>query len=344
MSNEPQHFAETLPHVQLVQMASAYWVSKVLYAAAKLGLADHLGAGPKDAAELAALTRTHAPSLHRLMRTLASVGILAQDGQAKFALTPLGAALQTGAPGSARASVLTLSGPWFVESFEHILHSVETGRPGFAEARGMPVFDYLAQHPAEAALFVETMVGFHGQEPPAVAAAYDFSAVRTLVDVGGSGGNMLAAILLRYPELRGVLFDLAHVVADAGPFLQAQGIADRVVTQGGDFFEAVPAGGDAYLLSHILHDWSEEQALTILRNVRQAMNPQGRLLVVEMVLPDDDTPHPGKMLDMVMLTVAGGQERTAVEYSALLSRAGFRLTRVVPTASAASVVEAVASA
>ena len=340
MSDEPQHSVEAPPHVRLVQMASAYWVSKVVYAAAKLGLADHLAAGPRDAAELATLTRAYAPSIHRLMRTLAGVGLLSKDGQERFALTPLGAALRTGAPGSARASVLTLSGPWFVESFEQILHSVQTGKPGFEEARGMPIFDYLTRHPAEAASFVETMVGFHGQEPPAVAAAYDFSAVGTLVDVGSSGGSMLAAVLPRYPELRGVLFDQPHVVAGASAFLQARGIADRVVTRGGDFFEAVPAGGDAYLLSHVIHDWSEQQALTILRNVRRAITPRGRLLIVEMVLPDDDAPHPGKMLDMVMLTVSGGQERTAAEHSALLDRAGFRLVRVVPTRSDASVVEA----
>jgi len=329
------------PHAQLIQMASAYWVSKVVYAAAKLGLADHLAAGPKSAAELAATTRTHAPALHRLMRTLASLGVLTErDGQ-RFALTPLGEALKANAPGAARASVLTLGSPIFVGAFEQIMHSLATGNTGFEAAMGMPIFNYLGQHPEEASLFNETMIGVHGAEPPAVAAAYDFSAFKTVVDVGGSTGNMLAAILARYPGPRGVLFDMPHVVSDAPSLLRERGIENRVTIEAGDFFKGVPAGGDAYVLSHVIHDWNEDQCLTILGHCRKAMKPDGRLLIVEMVLPAGDTPHPGKLLDMVMLVVPGGQERTESEYTPLLAKAGFRLTRVVPTESAVSVVEAV---
>jgi hypothetical protein len=190
-------------------------------------------------------------------------------------------------------------------------------------------------------LFSETMVGLNSQEPPAVAAAYDFSSFNTVVDVGGATGNMLAAILTRHEGTRGVLFDLPHVVTDAPALLAAKGISDRVTVEVGDFFKTVWAGGDAYVLSHILHDWSEDQCLTILAHVRKAIKSGGRLLIVEMVVPAGDTPHTGKMLDMGMLVVTGGQERTEAQYALLLSKVGFHLTRVVPTNWAVSIVEAV---
>jgi hypothetical protein len=329
------------PHVQLIEMGTAYWVSRVVYAAAKLGLADHLDSKPMAAAELAQLVGAHAPSLHRLMRTLASLGILTEGEAQRFALTSLGAALKTGSPGSAKSSLLALGSPWCTAAFDNLEYSLETGRTGFEKAWGMPIFDYLAQHPEEASLFSETMVGFHSQEPPAVAEAYDFSGFKTIVDVGGATGNLLAAILKRYSKPKGILFDMPHVVRDAPDLLRECGVAERVSIQSGDFFKGVPEGGDAYLLSHIIHDWTEEQCVTILDNCHKAMAPDGRLLLVEMVLPAGDIPHPGKMLDMVMLVLPGGQERTECEYAALLSKAGFRLTRVIPTASAASVVEAV---
>ena len=221
------------------------------------------------------------------------------------------------------------------------MHSLATGGTGFEAAMGMPLFNYLAQHPEEASLFSETMVGFHGAEPPAVAAAYDFSIFTTVVDVGGATGNMLAAILARHPEPRGVLFDMPHIVGGAPSLLKARGVDNRVTIEAGDFFKGVPAGGDAYLLSHVIHDWNEDQCLTILGHCRKAMKPDGKLLIVEMVLPAGDTPHPGKLLDMVMLVVPGGQERTEAEYTPLLAKAGFRVTRVIPTDSAVSVVEAV---
>jgi hypothetical protein len=329
------------PHVQLIEMATASWAAVVLHAAAKFDLADHLAQGPKSAQDLAGPTKTDAPSLHRLMRTLASLGVLTEDAQHRFRLTPLGEALKTGAPGSARATLLTFCGDFVWRALEHFPYSVETGRTGFEKAMGKPLFDWLGQHPGEASLFSETMVGFHGREPAAVAEAYDFAGIKTLVDVGGATGNMITTVLARYPNMGGVLFDLPQVENDARAFIQSRGLTDRIIIQVGSFFETAPAGGDAYLLSHIIHDWSEDQCLTILRNCRKAIKPDGRLVIVEMVLPSGDTPHPGKMLDMIMLAATGGQERTQEEYRALLSKAGFRLTRVVPTASAVSVVEAV---
>jgi len=342
MSERVSSQTESLPpSAQLVQMAMGHWVSRIVYVAARLGLADHLADGPRTADDLAGTTHTHAASLYRLMRTLASLGLLTESDGRRFGLTPLGRALQTGAPGSARASVLTIAGDWWTRGFGELLYSVETGKSGFEKSLGAPLFDWLAKNPDAASLFSETMIGFHGAEPPAIAAAYDFSSVTTIVDVGGASGHLLTTILGRFPKPRGILLDLAQVVRDAPALIEARGLSDRVTIQAGSFFESVPRGGDVYLLSHIIHDWSEDQCLTILGNCRRAMAPSGRLLIIEMVLPAGDAPHPGKMLDLVMLVGPGGQERTEREYGELLDRAGFRLTRVVPTTTPVSIVEAV---
>jgi hypothetical protein len=321
-------------------MGTAFWGSQMLYFAARLQIVDRLAAGPKASSELAAELGLNAAALHRFLRTLAGMGLLTEVESKTFALTPLGAALKKDAPGSAYASILTLAGPIGQRSWELLPYSLETGRPGLEKAFGQPLFEYLAQHPRDASLFSETMVGFHGAEPPAVAAAYDFSGFRSIVDVGGATGNMLAHILQRHRGPRGVLFDLPHVVADAPAFLAARDVAERVSIESGSFFERVPAGHDAYILSHIIHDWDPEQCRTILGHCRGAIDAKGRLLIVEMVLPEGDTPHPGKMLDMMMLVGPGGQERTPSEYAELLSDSGFKMTNVVPTASAVSIVEA----
>jgi hypothetical protein len=226
---------------------------------------------------------------------------------------------------------------------DNILYSIQTGKTAFERSFGMPLFDWLTANPIQASLVNETMVGFHGTEPPAIASAYDFSAFRSIADVGGSTGNLLTTILSQHPGPRGILFDLPHVVRDAPALIENRGLGDRIRIEAGTFFESVPAGADAYILSHIIHDWNREQCLIILDRCRRAMNSGGRLLLAEMVLPDGDAPHPGKMLDMVMLTVTGGEERTASQYAALLDAAGFRMTRVVPTASLATIVEAVPS-
>ena len=334
------HAASLPPHAQLVQMGTAHWMSHVLYVAAKLNLADHLAKGRAGIDDLAAVTKTHSASLGRFLRTLGHLGLVAEDGAGRFTLTPLGEALKTGAPGSARAAILTLASPWMTNGWTRLFESVQTGKPGLEQALGIPIFDWLAQHPEEASLFSETMVSFHGAEPAAVAAAYDFSAMNTVVDIGGATGNLLAAILGRYASVRGILYDLPHVVRDAPALLQARGVADRVTITSGSFFDGVPSGGDAYLLSHIIHDWTEALCLTILGHCRRAMAPASRVLIIEMVLPSGNAPHPGKMLDMMMLVGPGGQERTEPEYATLLSKAGLRLTKVVPTDSAVSIVEA----
>ena len=327
------------PEAQIAELLLSQLASRLVYLAATLKLADHLAEGPKTAEQLAPLTGTNAPALYRILRALASLGFFTEDAQHRFVLRPLGAVLKSGTPSYAAA--LVLGGEIFTRSLDNLLYSAQTGKPAFERAFGMPIFDWLGANPQQALLFNDTMVGFHGTEPAAVAAAYDFSVFQAIADVGGSTGNMLATILSRYQGPRGILFDLPHVVREAPAFLQQRGLTDRIRIEAGSFFEGVPAGADAYVLSHVIHDWNQEQCLTILGHCRRAMSSRGYLLLVEMVLPEGDVPHPGKLLDMVMLTVPGGEERTPSQYSTLLDQAGFRMTRVVPTASLVSVVEAV---
>ncbi len=332
---------ETLPPpAQLVQMSAGFVRSRVLYAAAELGLADHLANGPQRADELADKTGTHAHSLQRLMRALAHYGVLSMESDGTFSLTPLGEALQSDAPGAARPTVRVVAGDGFWNAFLKLPDTLEDGEPGLKKALGLSFFEYMDHHPEEASRFNDTMIGFHGAEPPAVATAYDFSDVDTIVDVGGGTGNMLATICEHHPEPEGVLFELPRVAEEAPKLFNQRGVADRVTCEGGSFFKEVPRGGHIYILSHIIHDWPREQCLTILENIRAAMRPDSRLLIVEMVLPEDGPPHPGYELDMVMLALTGGRERTATEYADLLEAANFRLERVVPTDSPVSVVEA----
>jgi len=328
------------PQARLIEMAMAQWISRLLHLVVQMNLVDQLTQGPRTAEELAQSTEADARSLYRVMRALASLGLFTEDAAHCFSLTPLSEALTSGMPGSVRSAVLLLGGDLSARSLDQLHYSVQTGKSGFEKAFGMPVFEWLATHPAQASMFSETMVSFHGAEPAAVAAAYDFSRLNTIIDVGGATGNLLTTILGRHPGSRGILFDRPHVVGDAPALIQGRGLGDRVKIEAGNFFESVPAGGDAYLLSHIIHDWSEAQCLTILANCRRAMNPGSRLLIIEMVLPSGDAPHPGKMLDIIMLAIPGGQERTEAEYRTLLDRAGFRLAQVLPTESAVSIVEA----
>jgi hypothetical protein len=327
---------------KLMDMAIAHWGAELILQAAEMSLADKFdGDAPRSAKDLAAEYGMRHRELYRYLRALTGLGLLSFAGPDSFRLTSLGAALRTGAPGAARSAYIALVGDMVKPAWKNFAHGLFTGDPGFEKAEGMGLFEYCQANPGMAKFFSETMVGFHGREPPAVAEAYDFSGIGSLVDVGGASGNMLGHVLSRHPGMKGVLYDLPHVVADAPPLLASHDVADRVTIESGSFFESVPAGHDAYLLSHIIHDWDEGENATILRNVREAMKPDGKLLIVEMVLPEGDEPHMGKMLDMMMLLVPGGEERTPSEYAALLEPNGFKANRVVPTASAVSVVEAV---
>ena len=337
----PSAALQVPPHAQVIRMATAYWLSRAVYAAARLGIADLLKDEPRAAEDLAAATGTSAPALRRVLRALASVGVFRTDEQGRFALTPLGAALQSDAPGAARSTVITMAGEWFWAAWGDVLHAVRTGETGLQQALGVSEYEYLAQHPEEAAHFNAAMIGMHGDEPAAIVEAYDFSGFQRVVDVGGGSGNLLGTILTANPHLRGVLLDRPQVVPDAERNLSAAGVADRCQVVGGDFLEAVPEGGDIYVVSHCIHNWDEPGCVRILANCRRAMPQAGRLLIIEAVVRPGDEPDPAKLLDLAMLLIPGGQERSQDEYRLLLEKAGFRLTRVVPTRTSASIIEAI---
>jgi hypothetical protein len=327
---------------RLMEMTIAHWGGELLLQAAQMSLADKFdGDATRTAKDLAAEYNMRHRELYRFLRSLTGLGLLQSAGKDSFRLTDLGTALKTGSPGNARSAVIALIGDMVKPAWKEFDHGLFTGDTGFEKGHGQSLFEYLEQNPGMAQFLSETMVGFHGREPPAVAEAYDFSGIGSLVDVGGASGNMLGHVLSRHPNVKGVLYDLPHVVVDAPPLLASFGVADRVSIESGSFFDSVPKGHDAYLLSHIIHDWDDGENAKILKNVREAMKPDGKLLIVEMVLPESDEPHMGKMLDMMMMLVPGGEERTPSEYAELLEPNGFRVERVVPTASAVSVVEAV---
>ena len=330
----------SLPPATLLQMMTGYWVSQALYVAAKLGIADLLADGPVDCEDLAAATGTHAPSLQRVLRALASVGVFTEVSPGSFALTPLAELLRTETPGSMRALAIMYAEEQY-RAWGGLLHSVRTGEMAFDHQFGMGYFEYLAQHPEADRVFNEAMTGWTHQLVGAVMDTYDFSPFKTIVDVGAGYGALLTAILRSNPGTRGVLFEQPHVVASAEEQLVAAGVADRCTFVGGDFFAAVPTGGDAYVLSQILHDWDDERCVAILGQCRRVMPDHGKLLVVELVLPEGDEPFLGKWLDLHMLVLLGSRERTAAEYDTLFRAAGFKLARVVPTPPGPSVVEAV---
>ena len=321
-------------------MLQGAWVTQALHVAAKLGIADALANGPLSADDVARRVNSDPGATYRLMRALASASLLKQRRDGRFALTRVGHKLRSDAPGTMAPMLEFIGHPRHWADWGSLQHSVQTGEPASDELLGMPFFDYLQTDPEYAGVFNNAMTGVSTMAIENFAPAYDLTDRRLIVDVGGGHGALLGSVLQNAPEARGVLFDLPSVVADAGPLLDAAGVTSRCTVTGGSFFDSVPDGGDAYLLKTIIHDWDEDSALTILRNVRTAIAPGGKLLLLEMVLPEGTPAHPGMWLDLEMLVTAGGQERTATEYANLLSRAGFRQTRVVPTASPMSIVEA----
>jgi hypothetical protein len=328
------------PPVTLLEMMTGYWVSQALYVVAKLGVADFLVDGPQSVDHLAAATQAHAASLRRVLRALVSVGVFAEASPSVYALTPLAALLRTGTPDSMRALAIMYAEEQY-RAWGNALHSVQTGETAFDELFGMSYFAYLAQHPEADRVFNQAMTGYTTQVVEAVIDAYDFSPFKTIVDVGGSYGTLLTAVLRNNQAVSGILFDQPHVVAAAKSHLASAGLAERCQAVGGDFFTEVPAGGDAYVLSQILHDWDDERSTVILQQCRRAMPKHGKLLVIELVLPPGREPSFGKWLDLHMLVMLGARERTAEEYRILFDSAGFELARVIPTKAGPAIVEAV---
>jgi hypothetical protein len=333
---ERQLPAEIQARMALLQMSNGYWVSQALYAAAKLGIADLLKDGAKHSDELAQATGTHARSLYRLLRGLASVGVFAEHAPHVFSLTSIANGLRSDIPGSMRSSVL-LAGEEYYQAWGNILYSLQTGKSAFEQTQGLPAFQYYAEHPESSKIFDQAMKNISDAIKPAIAHGYDFSSIRKLVDVGGGNGSLIAAILRANPGLQGVLFDQEAAIATA-PSVLAE-VGDRCECIVGDFFEAVPAGADAYLLKYVLHNWDDERAIAILKNCHDAMQENSKLLIVEQVIPPGNEPFFGKLIDLQMLVNFSGCERTEQEYRSLFAAAGFELTRVVSTRSNVSVLE-----
>jgi O-methyltransferase domain len=323
---------------ELTRMLMAVALSRALCSVAELGIADHIETGsPQPVSALAAATGTHEPSLYRILRFLASYGVFQETGDGRFDHTRLSAVLRGDAAGSFQAAARMFHR--IFPGWDGIHHSLQTGEPGFDKAFGQPIFQYAAVHPDLGPILDAGMSSVHGHETSAMLDAFDFSGIRVLADVGGGNGSLLAATLQRYPAMAGILYDLGHVVGRARANIERAGVADRCTILEGNFFETVPPGADAYLFRHIIHDWTDEQSIGILGRCRDVLPADGRLFIVEAVVPEGNVRSLAKDYDMTMLTFPGGLERTAREYESLLDRAGFRLEGITPTTSLVSVIE-----
>jgi O-methyltransferase domain/Dimerisation domain len=328
------------PTVALRRLVNGYQVTQAIHVAARLGVADLLRDGPLRSDDLAAATQSHARSLHRVLRALASVGVLHEDEDGRFALTAVGECLRSDAAEPVGGWAAYVGVPAHFQSWGALLHAVRTGENAFRSVNGTDVWEYRSRHPEDGALFDRAMTDITHRANAHVLQAYDFSRFERVVDVGGGQGAFVAALLASHPSMRGVVFDQPHVVAHAGPVLEAAGVAARCEIVPGSFFDAVPAGGDAYLLKAILHDWEDEEALRILRSCRAAIRFDGALLVVERELGPPNANPDSSFSDLNMMVGPGGQERTRDEFAALLAAGGFTLERTVPTTIGLSVFEA----
>lgn len=323
----------------MMRMIFGFMLSQAIHVAAKLGIADLLKDGAKDCDELALSTATHAPSLYRVLRALASAGVFAETEPGVFGLTPLGATLRSDVSGSMRAMSVFMGSQCNWQAWGDILHSVKTGETAFEHVFGMSFFQHLDCHPEAARVFNEAMSSTSEPFNAAVTAAYDFSNINRIIDIGGGHGSLISSILKAYPKMKGILFDVPRVSEGARCRLKAEGVAERCEVVVGDFLESIPDGADAYLLKNIIHDWDESSAVAILNNCRRAMTKDAKLLLVEEVLPGCDAPAIAKLADLEMLLMPGGRERTEDEYRALMAAAGFRLTSVTPTHTPLSIIE-----
>ena len=325
---------------QILQIITNFWNSRAVYVIAKLGIADLLKSGPRSAEDLADSTGMHAPSLYRVLRAVASAGILSPEQDGRFGLTPLSELLVTDTPGSMRWFVMSELGQEHYPAWGNLMHSVETGEIAFDNFFGTDIWKYFQKHPDDAAVFNDSMSGMTAVVNEKITSLYDFSRFNKIVDVGGGHGGLITSILTANPQAFGVLFDATEVVAGARPKLEAAGIADRCAAVAGDFFQSVPTGGDAYIMKWIIHDWDDARAIRILKNCRSQMPQNGRVIIVDCVVPEGNQPDFSKFFDLNMLVMTGGKERTAKEFDQLLAAADLRFLRVIPTELPTSIIEA----
>ena len=349
MATALTHTTETTPQdqaaQQLFQLAMGYMGSAALQTAVRLRVADQLASGPRPVGEIARAVGANEDALYRILRALAVFGVFEELDQRRFALTPAGEMLRSDKPGL-YPMALWITSPFHFRAYAELIQSARTGQPAVEQVVGMPAFEYFGKDRELSEIFNNAMTSFSAIVVPAALEAYDFSGIGTLVDVAGGHGMLLASILQKFPNTRGILADVDHVIAGAGPMLQAMGVADRVETRTIDFFKAVPEGGDVYIMKHIIHDWDDDRASIILGNIRKAFGgkPNGKVILLEAIVAPGNQPDPAKLMDLEMMVMPGGRERTAAEFEALFARAGFRMTRVVPTKSPLSVIEAVVRA
>ena len=323
-----------------MRLITGYWLSQAVGVAAHLGIADALAAGSRTSEELGKELSAHPKSVYRLMRLLTSIGVFSQDSGDHFTLNPLGETLLSGASGSVRNFAITETAPGHWLPWGRLFDSVQTGKPMTHETLGMELFDWYANNPEEAGFFNAAMGDLSALAAAELVRVYDFSAAQKVVDVGGSHGILLGAVLTANGAARGILYDLPHVIDTAEQHI-APALTGRCELISGDFFESVPPGGDVHLLKQIIHDWDDDQASKILVNCHGALSPAGKLLLVEMVVPSDNAPDMAQAMDLNMLAILGGRERTEEEYRTLLDGAGFKLERLIATHSPFSVIEAV---
>ena len=339
-SNAPVMSPEAAAAQTLMQLSTGYVASTGLYVAVKLRIADRIEAGTRDAAALARATGMNEDALYRVLRTLASLGIFEETAPREFSNNAAASMLRSDVPGSFYHMALWMTDPFHFHVYADAMYSVQTGKPAVEKTVGMPVFEYFPRHPEESEIFNNAMTSFSAVVVPAVLEAYDFSGIGTLIDIAGGHGRVLTSILQKYPAMRGLLFDLEHVLAGARPRIAELGLAERCQTVSGDFFNAVPEGGDAYIMKHIIHDWDDQRALAILANIRRAMKPGARIILLETIVLPANQPDFGRILDLEMLLMPGGRERTEQEFRTLFAHAGFPQVRIIPTQSPLSVIEA----
>lgn len=327
---------------RIVQMGTGFMHTAALYGAAKLNIADLLADGPRPAAELAAATGSNEDALYRVLRALAAGGVFAETAPRTFALSPAAELLRSDVPGSMKNLVLWLGNRFHYHVWAELSYSLRTGKPAVEQVYGKPVFDCFRDMPEVAEDFNLAMTGLSAELAPAVVEAYDFSGIGTLMDIAGGHGRTLCEILGGYPRMKGIVFDLESVAEGAREVIRSRNLAHRCRTVAGNFFERIPPGADAYYMQHIIHDWDNEAALRILRNCRRALEGRshGRLLVVDCIIPENGGQHLGKLVDLEMLLMPGGRERTLREFGALFSEAGFEIAGIAPTKAPESVIEA----
>jgi len=327
---------------RVMQLANGFAFSSALYAATRLGIPDLLAQRARSSAELAAATDSNEDALYRVLRALAMLGVFAESSGRRFMLTPLSEALRSDAPGSARELVLWMGNRFHFHVWAELSYSLKTGKPAVEHVYGKPAFEAIEALPDVAHDFNTGMTCMSRQLAPAVLDAYDFSGITTLMDVAGGHGFILCEILSRYPSLEGILFDMPSVVEDPKCAQCLLNVNHRCRIIAGNFFEHIPGGAEAYYMQHIIHDWDDQPALKILGNCREALQGRknGKLLVVDSVIPQTPEPHFGKLLDLEMLLMPGGRERTEPEFRTLFAKAGFEITRIVPTSRPDSVIEA----